>query len=100
MSAKEVCDYVARQFGLTCTPHAMPKLLKRLNFVWKRPKRVPAKADPVAQRAFLEQTLAPLMAQAAADPAQPLTFVDATHPAYDAHPACGLYKSARARRSR
>ena len=28
-------------------------------------------------------------AQAEADPDQPLYFVDATHPAYDAHPACG-----------
>lgn len=97
MSAKEVCDYVARQFGLTYTPHAMAKLLKRLNFVWKQPKRVPAKADPVAQRAFLEQTLAPLMAQAAADPTQPLYFVDATHPAYDAHPACGWIRKGETR---
>jgi hypothetical protein len=29
------------------------------------------------------------MARAAADPDNPLYFVDATHPAYDAHPACG-----------
>lgn len=29
------------------------------------------------------------MAAAEPDPAQPLYFVDATHPAYDAHPACG-----------
>jgi transposase len=37
----------------------------------------------------VEGTLAPLMAQAEVDPARPLYFVDATHPAYDAHPACG-----------
>jgi transposase len=65
------------------------RLLGRIGFVWKRPKVVPAKADAEAQRAFLEGTLLPLMAAAEADPAQKLLFVDATHPAYDAHPARG-----------
>lgn len=68
----------------------MAKLLGRMGFVWTQPKRMPARANAAAQQALLAQTLAPLMAQAAADPvAQPLYFVDATHPAYDAHPACG-----------
>jgi len=79
---------VAR-FGLACTPHAMARLLGRLGDVWKRPKVVPAKADAQAQRAFLESTLLPLMTETEADPATPLPFVDATHPAYDAHPAQG-----------
>ena len=89
LTAKAVCGFVAKRFDLTYTAHAMARLLGRLGFVWKRPKRVPAKADPEAQRAFLDVVLAPLMAAAEADPAQPLYFVDATHPAYDAHPACG-----------
>jgi transposase len=97
MSAKEVCDFVLRAFDLTYTPHAMAKLLVRLGYVWKQPKRIPAKADPAAQREFLDRTLAPLMAQAAADPAQPLYFVDATHPAYDAHPACGWIRKGETR---
>jgi transposase len=50
---------------------------------------VPAKADAEAQRAFLDGVLLPLMREAEADPATPLLFVDATHPAYDAHPASG-----------
>lgn len=89
LTAKAVCGFVAKRFDLTYTAHAMARLLGRLGFVWKRPKRVPAKADPEAQQAFLDKVLAPLMAAAEADPAQPLYFVDATHPAYDAHPACG-----------
>ena len=60
LSAAEVCDFVRREFGTHYTPHAMAKLLRRIGFVWKQPKRVPAKADPVAQRAFLETTLAQL----------------------------------------
>jgi transposase len=89
LTAKAVCGFVAARFGLAYTPHAMARLLGRLGFVWKRPKVAPAKADAEAQRAFLEETLLPLMAKAEADPATPLLFVDATHPAYDAHPASG-----------
>jgi transposase len=89
LSAKAVAGFVQGRFGLSYTPQAMAKLLGRIGFVWKRPKCVPAKADAAAQRAFLADTLAPLMARAAAEPDQPLYFVDATHPAYDAHPACG-----------
>ena len=89
MTAKAVCGFVADRFKLAYTPHAMARLLGRMGFVWKRPKCIPAKADAAAQRAFLETTLAPLMAAAESDPARPLYFVDATHPAYDAHPACG-----------
>lgn len=97
MSAKEVCDFASRRLGLSYTPHAMAKLLRRIGFVWKQPKRVPAKADAAAQQRFLEEVLAPLMAQAAADPDKPLYFVDATHPAYDAHPACGWIRKGETR---
>lgn len=89
LTAKAVCGFVAARFGLHYTPHAMARLLGRLGYAWKRPKVVPAKADAQAQRAFLDGTLLPLMAQAEADPATALLFVDATHPAYDAHPAQG-----------
>src|SRR3954465_2621983 len=65
----------------------MAKLLRRLDFVHKRPKCVPAKADEAAQRAFVAQTLLPLMQ--AADERSPLYFVDATHPAHTGRPADG-----------
>jgi transposase len=97
MSAKEVCDFAARRLGLSYTPHAMAKLLRRIGFVWKQPKRVPAKADAEAQRRFLEQILLPLMALAQADPNHPLYFADATHPSYDAHPACGWIRKGETR---
>lgn len=87
MTAKEVCGFVQVRFGVAYTPNAMTKLLKRLDFVYKKPKCVPAKADARVQRAFVDQTLAPLMA--AAGPSRPLYFVDGTHPAYTGHPAFG-----------
>ena len=90
MTAKEVCGFVQARFGSVYTPNAMTKLLKRLDFVYKKPKCVPAKADATVQRTFVEQTLAPLMA--AAGPRRPLYFVDGTHPAYTGHPAFGWIK--------
>src|ERR1700728_617713 len=45
MTAKAVCAFVQRTFEVTYTPHAMAKLLKRLGFVYKMPKKGPAEAD-------------------------------------------------------
>ena len=87
MTAKEVCGFVQRTFGVAYTPNAMTKLLKRLGYVYKKPKCVPAKADAAVQEQFATETLAPLMAQA--DAAHPLYFGDGMHPAYKGHPAYG-----------
>jgi transposase len=87
MRSKEVCDFVLRTFAIAYTPNAMTKLLKRLDFVFKKPKCVPAKADAAVQEQFAKATLLPLMAQANAD--KPLYFVDGMHPSYTAHPGFG-----------
>jgi transposase len=87
MTAKAVSDFVQRRFAVTYTPNAMTKLLKRLGFVYKKPKCVPAKADAAVQEKFVTETLLPLMAQAGPD--HPLYFVDGMHPAYTGHPAFG-----------
>jgi transposase len=90
MTAKSVRRFVQETFGVADTPNAMTKLLKRLNFVHKKPKCVPAKADAAVQERFLGEALAPLMAQAG--PEQPRYFVDGMHPAYTGHPAFGWIK--------
>ena len=79
MTAKAVCDFVRRMFQVVYTPNAMTKLLKRLGFVYKKPKCVPAKADAAVQERFATETLLPLMAQAG--PNNPLYFADGMHPA-------------------
>ena len=78
VTAKAVCGFVERTFGVAYTPHAMAKVLKRLGFVYKMPKKVPAKANEEAQRKFVEETLGPLMKAANDD--TPLYFVGGTHP--------------------
>ena len=87
LTSKEVCAFVDQAFGIVYTPNAMTKVLKRLGYVHKKPKCVPAKADEAAQRRFVADVLEPLMRAASA--AQPLYFVDATHPAYTGRPAHG-----------
>ncbi len=87
MTAKAIRAFVERTFAVIYTPHAMAKMLKRLGFVHKMPKKAPAKANEDAQRKFVEETLGPLMKAANDD--TPLYFVDGTHPSYTAHAAYG-----------
>lgn len=86
-NVKEFCAFAKARFGLVYTPNAMTKCVKRLGFVYKKPKCVPAKADAQVQKRFARNVLRPLMRAASAD--QPLYFADATHPAYAGRPAYG-----------
>jgi len=86
-TSKELAAWVEDQFGVTYTANAMTKLLKRLGFVYKKPKCVPAKADAEEQQRFVEEVLDPLMEEAGEE--APLYFVDATHPAHTGRPAHG-----------
>jgi transposase len=95
MTAKAVCAFVERTFGVNHTPHAMAKVLKRLGFVYKMPKCVPAKANEEARRKFVEETLGPLMKAANDD--TPLYFVDGTHPSYTGHPSHGWIRKGQTR---
>lgn len=86
-TAQAVCSWVQARFEVSFTSHAMARLLGQIGFVFKKPKCVPAKADAIAQQAFLDTTLAPLMQ--AAGPQAPLYFVDGCHPSYTGRPAHG-----------
>jgi hypothetical protein len=61
MTSKAVCHFVQQTFGVSYTPNAMTKLLKRQGYVYKKPKCVPAKADALTQQRFHDGTLLPLM---------------------------------------
>lgn len=92
-TAQEICHHVHRAFGVSYTRKAMAKLLKRCGYVHKKPKCVPAKADEAVQRAFVDETLTMLLAEASDD--KPLYFADATHPSYTGRPAHGWMKKGR-----
>ena len=53
-STKEAIAWVETHFRMDYTESGMLKLLKRLNYRYKKPAQVPAKADVVAQTAWLE----------------------------------------------
>ncbi len=89
MTSQAVCAWVLEAFGLAYTPNAMTKLLKRIGFSYRKPKRFPAKADRAAQEAFLREVLEPLVAQASA--ATPLYFMDAVHAQHNSVPAYGWF---------
>jgi len=65
----------------------MVKLLKRIGFVYKKPKIVPGKADGKIQEEFLKNVLTPCLEQAG-DTA-PVYFIDAVHPTHNVHPHYG-----------
>lgn len=52
-STKEVIAFVQEQFGFDYTESGMLKLLKRLDYRYKKPAQVPSKADTDAQAAWL-----------------------------------------------
>lgn len=50
ISAKQVCDYIKNRFKITYTANGMVQTLKRLGYVYKKPKRVPSKLPSVEEQ--------------------------------------------------
>jgi transposase len=88
-TAKAVAQRVQEQFGVRYTESGMTALLHRLGYVYKKPSIVPGKADPAAQRAFLETYEDLKQRKAEGDP---IYFVDAVHPHHNPVIACGWIK--------
>lgn len=53
-STAEAIVWVEEQFGVSYTDSGMVKLLKRLDYRFKQPERLPAKADPKKQAEWVE----------------------------------------------
>lgn len=88
-SVKEVAAYIKANFGVDYKPKGVTELLKRLGFVYKKPKLVPGKADAVEQRKFLERYEKMRKNQ---NPAEVTLFMDGAHPQHNAQPAYGWIK--------
>ena len=54
-STKEIIVYVAETFGVSFSISGMAKLLHRINFVYKKARSIPCKADEQKQQEFLKQ---------------------------------------------
>ena len=53
-STAEAMAWIDETFGVTYTDSGMVKLLKRLDYRFKQPDVLPAKADPEKQAAWVE----------------------------------------------
>lgn len=80
--AKSICAYVKQHFGVEYSVSGLTVLLKRLGFVYKKSKSVPAKADGEAQQAFLEDTLPEILEEVDSGEAV-IYYADGCHPTHN-----------------
>ena len=89
LSAKAIAHWVEDSFGVSYTESGMTAVLHRLGYVYKKPKLVPGKADPEAQREFLRDYENINKTKGKEDP---VYFMDAVHPQHNPVIACGWIK--------
>jgi transposase len=85
--ARQVGDYIYQTFGLDYSDAGVTAILHRLDFVYKKVKPVPGKANEQAQQAFIKE-LEPLLKK----PDTVVYFTDATHPTHNTQPHYGWIK--------
>src|SRR5262249_23580898 len=88
-STAEAIVWVEEQFGLSYSDSGMRKLLKRLDYRYKQPAVLPAKANPEAQAAWVETYTAKKRALKGHGK---VYFVDTAHLLHNAVPAQGWIK--------
>ena len=74
---QDIVEYVGGKYGVRYTVSGITGWLKKYGFSYKKPQPVPHKADPVAQRAFVEH-YEELKKQTPLD--EPIVFMDGFHP--------------------
>ena len=89
VTAKAIARWVEDTFNASYTESGITALLHRLGYVYKKPKLVPGKADPVAQQAHLAE-YEKLKRDKGED--DPVYFMDAVHPQHNPVIACGWIK--------
>lgn len=85
-----ICQYVEATYKITYTVAGMTSWLSTHKFVYKKPKGVPAKADPVKQEEHIEK-YKKLMNETPED--EPILFGDSMHPTQSSKLTSGwIYK--------
>lgn len=87
LTSHQVGDYLFDAFGLEYSDAGVTAILHRLNFVYKKVKPVPGKADELAQQTFVEQ-----LQELLETPNTAVYFTDATHPTHNTQPHYGWIK--------
>jgi transposase len=89
LDAKSIADYIWKTFGEKYSVRGATELLKRLGYVYKKPKIIPGKADAEAQKEFLKQ-YEELKSKLKAD--DKILFMDGVHPQHNTIAAYGWIK--------
>lgn len=85
----KICAHVFKKTGLRYTVSGMTKWLQLNGFRYKKPKAVPAKADPEKQEEFIGKYLV-LQDETPSD--EPIVFMDSAHPTMATKVVCGWIK--------
>ena len=85
-STAAVMAHIERTYGVAYSKPGVIKLLHRLEFEWRKPTGLPARADVAAQEAFVAAYERLLNGLA---PDETVYFADAVHPEYQSRPAHG-----------
>ncbi len=89
LTAKEICAYVEREYGVAYTTKGLTSILHTLGFTYKKPKHVPGKANRQAQEDFIEKYNKLKEDKASEDRRY---FMDVVHPIRNSQPAYGYIK--------
>jgi transposase len=89
LDAKSIADYIWKTFGEKYSVRGVTELLKRLGYVYKKPKIIPGKADAEAQKGFLKQ-YEELKSKLKAN--DKILFMDGVHPQHNTVAAYGWIK--------
>jgi len=88
-TTKQVIDYVEQEYEVTYSISGMNSLLKRLGFVFKKPRPVPGKYNAAEQQSFLEK-YAKVRANMTNEDS--LFFMDGVHPHHNPLVQYGWFK--------
>jgi transposase len=87
LNSRQLGDYLFAHYGLDYSDAGVTAMLHRLDFVYKKVKPVPGKADEQAQQAFVAE-LQDLLQK----PDTVIYFTDASHPSHNTQPHYGWIK--------
>jgi transposase len=86
LTSNEIRHYIKKRYRVEYSPSGVKELLHRLNFVYKKPKHVPGKLDPAAQKEFVAKYRRLRKTKGKNDP---VYFADGCHPQFNSIPAFG-----------
>lgn len=89
LTTKQICVYIETNFGAHYTESGMADFLKRLGYVYKKPKLVPGNPNKEEQESFVKFYL-DFMNKKRDD--EVAFFMDAMHPTHNAQAAYGWFK--------